>query len=423
MFADVVQVKVEAGKGGNGALSFHRTKGNAKGGPDGGDGGEGGSIIIKADHNTSTLSKYRTSKVWKAEAGTDGASGKRRGKNGDDVVLIVPPGTVVLDGKNVVADLEAVGDEAIVAYGGRGGFGNAHFISSVRRSPKISELGEDGDIKELTFELKLVADVGLVGLPNAGKSTLLSVVSNAKPKVADYPFTTLEPNLGVVDIDGSSFLAADIPGLIEGASEGKGLGDEFLRHIERTKVLLHLIDATGLDVQKDYATIQQELKGYKIDLSKKPQIVVLTKIESVPKADIPKKVDQIARVAKQDKSAIYTISAVAGIGLAELLRLVAAKLKEIKQIELQQAGQQAEELPVIKLDEASAWEVKSEDGKFVVHGKEIEGFAKRTNFDQYQSVQRLLNILERKGIARELIRLGAVRGQSKIYIAERAIDF
>lgn len=423
MFADVVQVKLEAGKGGNGALSFHRTKANAKGGPDGGDGGEGGSIVVRADHNTSTLSKYRTSKVWKAEAGTDGSSGKRRGKHGADVILVVPPGTVVHDGKKVVADLEKEGDESIVAFGGRGGFGNAHFISSVRRAPKISELGEDGDTKELTFELKLVADVGLVGLPNAGKSTLLSVVSNAKPKVADYPFTTLEPNLGVVDIDGSSFLAADIPGLIEGASEGKGLGDEFLRHIERTKLLLHLIDATVSDIGQDYTTIQQELKGYKIDLSKKPQIAVLTKIESVPKADIPKKIAEIAKAAKLEKSAIHTISAVAGIGLAELLRSAAAKLDAIKQFELQQLGEQVEELPVIKLDEAATWEVKSEGGKLVVYGKEIEGFAKRTNFDQYQSVQRLLNILERKGIARELIRHGAIPGQSKIYIAGKAIDF
>ncbi|MSR89640.1 GTPase ObgE, partial [Patescibacteria group bacterium] len=262
MFADVVKVKIKAGKGGDGVVSFLRTRGNAKGGPDGGDGGHGGSVIIVASHNTSTLSRYRASKMWDAEDGTNGDSNNKRGKGGADIELPVPPGTVIMLGDEVLADLEKEGDEAIIAHGGRAGFGNAHFISSVRRSPKMAELGEKGEAKEVTFELKLVADVGLVGLPNAGKSTLLSVVSNAKPKIANYPFTTLEPNLGVVDIDDGTFLAADIPGLIEGASIGKGLGDDFLRHVERTKLLLHIIDATSDDIAKDYTTIQGELKNY-----------------------------------------------------------------------------------------------------------------------------------------------------------------
>ena len=420
MFTDVVKVKVQAGKGGDGIISFHRTRGNAKGGPDGGDGGEGGSIIVLADHNTNTLSKYRASKLWQAENGVNGASGNKRGKKGEDVELVVPPGTVISENDQVLADLEKPGDVAIVAHGGRGGFGNAHFISSVRRAPKMSELGEPGESKELSFELKLVADVGLVGLPNAGKSTLLSVISNAKPKIANYPFTTLEPNLGVVDIDNQGFLAADIPGLIEGASQGKGLGDEFLRHTERTKLLLHLIDSTSDSIAKDYSTIQTELKNYKVDLSGKPQIIVLTKIESIPKADIPKKVAEIAKIAKVPKKNIHTISSVASYGLAEMLRTV---VKSLNQINQSKKAQDDEAMPVISLDESSMWQVEKQGNKYIVTGKEIEGFAKRTNYDQYQSVQRLMDILKRKGITRELIKQGAKPGESKVIIADKEISF
>lgn len=420
MFTDVVTIQVEAGKGGDGIVSFHRTRGNAKGGPDGGDGGYGGSILVVADHNTNTLSKYRSSKLWQAENGTNGANGNKRGKKGDDIELVVPPGTVITDGDKVLADLEKPGDVAIVAHGGRGGFGNAHFISSIRRAPKMSEVGEPGESKELTLELKIVADVGLVGLPNAGKSTLLSVISNAKPKIANYPFTTLEPNLGVVDIDSSSFLVADIPGLIEGASKGKGLGDEFLRHTERTKLLLHLVDSTSASITQDYKTIQGELKNYKVDLSAKPQIIVLTKIESVPKAEIPQKIAEISKASKVSQKNIHTISSVANYGLAELLRTVAKELLKIKQSE-EKADK--DELPVIRLDESALWEVKKEGNKYIVTGKEIEGFAKRTNYDQYQSIQRLMDILKRKGITRQLIKLGAKPGESKVIIADKEIDF
>lgn len=422
MFTDIVKVRVAAGKGGDGVVSFHRTKGNAKGGPDGGDGGDGGSIVVRADHNSNTLSKYRSSKLWQAEDGTDGAANKRRGKRGDDIELIVPPGTVVMIEDKMLADLEKSGDEAIVAHGGRGGFGNAHFISSVRQAPKLSEVGEDGEAKELTFELKLVADVGLVGLPNAGKSTMLSVISNARPKIANYPFTTLEPNLGVVDIDQQSFLAADIPGLIEGASKGKGLGDEFLRHVERTRLLLHLVDASSADIAKDYLAIQKELAEYKVDLSKKPQIIVLTKIESVPKPDIASKVAEISKAAKVKPEEIHSVSSVASYGMAELLRSVIKRLNEIN-ANSAESEVESEEMPVIRLDESSLWRVEKYGKKYRVIGQEIEGFAKRTNFDQYQSVQRLMHILERKGISRQLIKIGATHGESKVIIADKEIDF
>lgn len=420
MFTDVVTVKVAAGKGGNGVVSFHRTKGNAKGGPDGGDGGMGGNVIARADHNTNTLSKYRASKLWQAQDGSDGASNKKRGKMGEDIELIVPPGTVISDGETVIADLEKQGDEAIIAHGGRAGFGNAHFISSVRQAPKMAELGEPGEAKELTFELKIVADVGLVGLPNAGKSTLLSVVSNAKPKIANYPFTTLEPNLGVVDIDKHSFLMADIPGLIEGASLGKGLGDEFLRHVERTKVLIHLIDATSSTIADVYKTIQKELKNYKIDLTSRPQILVLSKIESVPKIEIAGKITELARVSKVPKKYIHTVSAVANMGLAELLRQTLKLINDTAKA----AEVAEEEIPVIRLDDSAMWEViKKRKNLFIVTGKEIEGFAMRTNIDQYQGVQRLRHILVRKGIMRQIDRMGAIPGESKIRIAEREIDY
>ncbi len=422
MFTDVATVKVQAGKGGDGRLNFYRTRGNATGGPDGGDGGDGGNVIARADHNTSTLSKYRSAKLWAATDGGSGGPSRSHGKNGGDIVLPVAPGTVISDGDEVIADLTHDGDEAIVAYGGRGGFGNAHFKSSVRQSPKLAELGEPGESKKLKFELKIVADVGLVGLPNAGKSTLLSIISGAKPEIADYPFTTLIPNLGVVDIDDHTFLAADIPGLIEGASKGKGLGDDFLRHVERTRVLLHLIDINSEDVVRDYTTIQKELAGYAVDLSAEPQLVVLTKCEGMQTAEIDKKVAQLVRATKVKKASIFRISAVAGMGIATLLRATNKLLQT--QHDLSAAAETAskDELPVIRLDESKIWEVHKKGESFVVTGVEIEGFAKRTNPSQYQAVQRLRHILDRKGILTQIRRMGGAPG-AKIIIGTHELTW
>lgn len=419
MFADKVTVEVAAGKGGNGRTSFRSTRGVAKGGPDGGDGGDGGSVLIVADHNTNTLSKYRTNKLWRAEDGTGGGTNRRHGARGESVSLYVPPGTSVYVGNDLLADLTQDGDEAIVAHGGRGGFGNAHFRSSVRQSPKFAELGEPGEVVELNLELKIVADVGLVGLPNAGKSTLLSVVSNAKPEIANYPFTTLIPNLGVVDIDNSTFLMADIPGLIEGASKGKGLGDEFLRHVERTRLLLHLIDATSTDVAKDYQTIQAELQNYKIDLSDRPQLVVFTKTESVQEPELKRKIALLAKAAKLKPKDIYSISAVASMGIAALLRAVVKQLQKLESsaLSLQPSD---EKMPVIRLDETEAWQVEKVGERYMVTGSEIEGFAKRTNTDQYQAVQRLRHVLQRKGVLRQIEKLGGSTGDA-IEIAGKII--
>lgn len=409
MFADKVTVEVAAGKGGNGRTSFRSTRGVAKGGPDGGDGGDGGSVLIVADHNTNTLSKYRTNKLWRAEDGTGGGTNRRHGARGENTTLSVPPGTSIYHDGQLMADLTQDGDEAIVAHGGKGGFGNSHFKSSVRQSPKFAELGEPGEEKELTLELKIVADVGLVGLPNAGKSTLLSVVSNAKPEIANYPFTTLIPNLGVVDIDNSTFLMADIPGLIEGASEGKGLGDEFLRHVERTRLLLHLIDATSADVVKDYQTIQAELQNYKIDLSDRPQLVVLTKSESVQELELKRKIALLAKAAKLKPKDIYSISAVASMGIAALLRAV---VKQLQKLQITETKETEETMPVIRLDDTEAWQVEKVGERYMVTGSELEGFAKRTNTDQYQAVQRLRHVLQRKGVLRQIEKLGGSTGDT-----------
>ncbi|HSX41691.1 MAG TPA: GTPase ObgE [Candidatus Saccharimonadales bacterium] len=409
MFADKIEINVKAGKGGDGLLSFRQEKYRAKGGPDGGDGGRGGSVIFVANHNTNTLADYRTKRLVKADGGKPGGTDRKHGKNGDDITVKVPVGTLVHDSTgSVIADLVEDGQQAVVARGGRGGFGNAHFVSSTRQTPRAAELGEKGEERQLTLELKLVADVGLVGLPNAGKSTLLSVISNAKPEIGDYPFTTLVPNLGVVDFEDYTFLMADIPGLIEGASEGKGLGDEFLRHVERTAVLIHLIDAGSEDIIRDYETIQTELKNYAVDLSQKPQLVVINKIDSVSEDDLKSAMSNLSKHLSKG-SKVFAISGVAKKGLDELLR---AALPLIKQARAAAAEEVAEKSAVV-IDEASQpelWQVEKMDDKFVVKGEKIEGFARRTDWDNDESVARLVDIMRKRGVSKELTRQGAESG-------------
>ncbi len=425
MFTDKVTIKVVAGKGGNGKLSFRSRHGQAKGGPDGGDGGDGGNVILRADNNNSTLSRFRAAKLWQAEAGVNGGSNERRGANASDMTLTVLPGTSIYADGVLIADLVHHGDEVVVAKGGRGGFGNAHFTSSTRQAPKIAEFGEPGEEKELELELKLVADVGLVGLPNAGKSTLLSVISNARPQIADYPFTTLTPNLGVVDMDHQTFLVADIPGLIEGAAAGKGLGDEFLRHIERTKVLIHMIDALSHDVGEAYQTIQSELASYKVDLTRLPQIVVLTKIDGLSDVELSARRAQLAKLAQLKVGDIFTISAMAKQGLDVLLRHVLAVVAASnQQTEAQSKAAEPAPMPVITLaDTSEFWQVKKDsDGVFEVTGSSLEGFARRSNFTQWQSKERVLDILKRRGVLREIRRQGGVEGAT-IRIAGKTLQW
>jgi GTP-binding protein len=412
MFVDRVNIHVRAGKGGEGLLSFRHEKFIAKGGPDGGDGGDGGSVIIRASRNQNTLADFRYKKLLQAKDGQPGGKRKRHGKKGDNLIVDVPVGTVLTDQDGqLIADLTQDGQAEIIANGGRGGFGNAHFTSSTRQAPRVAEKGEKGDEFDGVFELKMIADVGIVGLPNAGKSTLLSIISNAKPEIADYPFTTLRPNLGVVDIDKkTSLLMADIPGLIEGASQGKGLGDEFLRHTERTNVLLHLIDAYNEDIAEAYKTILQELKDYRVDLSTRPQVVALTKIEGFDKKELNAKLRQLSKLAPKG-TPVMAFSSLTRQGLEELLRTIQ---KQVDQARRRQAkAQPREELPVIGLKPTGTdWQIEKTDGGFVVTGRQLESFAARTRFGDQHSEERLQDILAKRGVIRQLERQGIEPGQT-----------
>ena len=411
MFVDKVDVTLRAGNGGNGAVSFRHEKYIDKGGPDGGDGGRGGSIMFLADPNLNTLLSFRYKQELEAENGQAGAKRNRRGRSGEELTVKVPVGTQVYRADKLLADLAVAGQRTVVAHGGDGGFGNAHFKSSTRQAPQVAELGERGEEFMVTLELKLLADVGLVGLPNAGKSTFLSVVTNAHPEIADYPFTTLTPNLGVADVGDDSLLIADIPGLIEGASQGKGLGDAFLRHVERTAVLLHLIDVYDDDVAVSFTTIQHELAAYNAELAKRPLVVALTKIEGLPEDGIEAKKAELRTVLPEGTS-LHIISSQAHTGLRELLRELDDKVRKAR-AEAIQEQEEAGALPVIGLNEAQkrdAWKVSHDGGRFVVTGQKIEKFAARTNFSSDPGRRRLWDIIAKMGIMHELERQGLRQG-------------
>jgi GTP-binding protein len=419
MFIDTAKVFIQAGKGGNGAVSFRHEIYVDKGGPDGGDGGQGGDVIFEATENLNTLIDFRFKPELKAESGANGSKANRRGKSGEHFVVKVPMGTVVRRGGEVIADLTTNGERIVIAKGGDGGFGNAHFKSSVRQTPKMAELGELGDTFEAELELKLLADVGLIGYPNAGKSTFLSVVSNARPEIADYAFTTLTPNLGVADIDDGSLLIADIPGLIEGASEGKGLGDAFLRHVERTAVLLHLIDVYSDDVAAAYRTIRTELANYSPELIRRPEVIALTKTEGLDDDIIQMQVDTVKKEAGKNAE-VFAISSAAHKGTTEVLRALRKKVQAERAL-LDEIEDEKDDVPTISLSDsqvAEAWLVTKDEetGYFMVSGDKIEKFARRTNFDNFEGLNRLRDILHRMGISHELSRAGA-KGDSTIVIA------
>ena len=425
MFSDTAKVSLKAGKGGNGAVSFRREIYIPKGGPDGGDGGKGGDIVFRADKDTNTLIDFRFTPILAAEDGKNGSGTRSAGRSGKDLIVEVPIGTIVKRDGVVLADLTHDGETAIIAKGGDGGFGNAHFKSSTRQAPIIAEVGEPGEEFEAELELKLLADVGLVGLPNAGKSTFLSVVSNARPEIADYPFTTLTPQLGVATIDGKDLLIADIPGLIEGASEGKGLGHDFLRHVDRTAVLLHLVDVYNNDAGEAYSTIRGELEKYS-DLKSRPEIVALTKCEGVDDEIIKMQMSAILSINPAAK--IFAISSAAHQGITELLRALKDVVASNAQLMASQSAaaqgsigdepdgrspEQAIEsanLPTISLGEdalKTTWQVEKTDDKFIVTGEKIEKFARRTDMNNYASVNRLRDIMKKLGIRAELTSLGA----------------
>ena len=414
MFVDVAKVFVKAGRGGDGIVSFRHEIYIDKGGPNGGDGGRGGDVIFKATENLNTLLDFRYKPELKAENGANGGKQNKHGKSGENLIVKVPVGTIVRRNGDVIADLTENNQEVVIAIGGRGGFGNAHFKSSVRQVPRIAELGEPGEEFEAELELKLLADVGLIGFPNAGKSTFLSVISNAKPEIANYEFTTLTPNLGVADVDQDSILIADIPGLIEGASKGKGLGDAFLRHVERTAVLLHLIDAYSDDIKNSYLTIRNELKSYSKELDIRPEIVAITKIEGLDQDIVDMQIDELKKVVSPGTK-VMAISSMAHKGLKELLR----ELNKIVKVEREKQKEisitvEDDELPVISLNQeelSKAWNVEKVEEEdrtlYIVTGEKIERFAIRTNFDQEEGVDRLRDILKKLGIAQELLKKGA----------------
>lgn len=414
MFVDVAKVFVKAGRGGDGIVSFRHEIYIDKGGPNGGDGGRGGDVIFKATENLNTLLDFRYKPELKAENGANGGKQNKHGKSGENLIVKVPVGTIVRKNGEIIADLTENNQEVVIAIGGRGGFGNAHFKSSVRQVPRIAELGEPGEEFEAELELKLLADVGLIGFPNAGKSTFLSVISNAKPEIANYEFTTLTPNLGVADVDQDSILIADIPGLIEGASKGKGLGDAFLRHVERTAVLLHLIDAYSDDIKNSYLTIRNELKSYSKELDIRPEIVAITKIEGLDQDIVDMQIDELKKVVSPGTK-VMAISSMAHKGLKELLR----ELNKIVKVEREKQKEisitvEDDELPVISLNReelSKAWNVEKVEEEdrtlYIVTGEKIERFAIRTNFDQEEGVDRLRDILKKLGIAQELLKKGA----------------
>jgi GTP-binding protein len=358
MFIDRVKVRVEGGHGGNGVTAFRREKFVPRGGPSGGDGGRGGDVWIVGDSSLNTLLHLRYNPLHVAPRGMHGEGSNRSGKEGADVIVRVPLGTQVFDPQTneLLFDCDAEGQRWLAAHGGRGGFGNAHFASSTNRAPRYHQEGSEGEEFELQLELKLLADVGLVGYPNAGKSTFISTVSAARPKIADYPFTTLEPHLGVVDLgDFRTFVIADIPGLIEGAHEGHGLGDRFLRHVERTKLLLHLVDmssVSGRDPVSDYEVINRELAAYDAELAARPQIVVATKMDAL---DEPDRLERLRQRAQDDERKFFAISSVTGAGVRELISAVGHEIEQMRAHAAARVILDADDAPLFSGGNTRSW--------------------------------------------------------------------
>ena len=412
MLVDYTKIYAKSGDGGNGAITFRREKYVAAGGPDGGDGGKGGDVYFIVDPDSNTLINFRYNKKYKAQNGENGSGNNCYGKKGEDLYIKVPLGTVIKDSKTgkVIADLSTPGQKELVLPGGRGGKGNSHFATATRQAPHFAQGGEKGIEKELILELKLLADVGLIGFPNVGKSTILSIVTSAKPKIADYHFTTLEPNLGVVKTEyGESFVIADIPGIIEGASKGIGLGLQFLRHIERTRLLLHVIDVSGSegrDPVQDFKIINEELKKYSEKLSKRKQIIVANKIDSMQDESLYKNLEKLAKKLNLE---IYKISAATGEGLKELFRNVSEELKKLPKEDIIET----EEKIIYTLEEEKqGFEIEKVNGELIVKGPDIDKLMNRVNLADNESMYYFQKMLGNLGIEEALKKAGAKDGDT-----------
>ena len=413
MFVDYAKIIIKSGDGGNGAATFRREKYVAAGGPDGGDGGKGGDIYFKVDPNQNTLIDFRFTKKFKAQNGQNGSGNRCFGKSGEDLYVMVPKGTVVKDAETgkVITDLSEDGQTELVLRGGRGGKGNVHFATSTRQAPHFAIDGEKGKEKEIILELKLLADVGLVGFPNVGKSTLISRVSAARPKIADYHFTTIDPNLGVVKTEhGDSFVMADIPGIIEGASEGVGLGIQFLRHIERTRLLLHVIDVAGTegrDPVDDFNKVNEELKNYSEKLANRKQIIVANKSDALQDDENMKALEKLA---KDKNLEIYKISAATGEGVNELINHVAEVVKTLPKEEIVDIEDRVVYTLDDDRDEFTITEKKT--GEFYIEGPAVERLMARVNIGDNESFAYLQRMIKKLGIEEELLARGVQEGDT-----------
>ena len=420
MFIDKARIFVKSGNGGNGAVSFRREKYVPAGGPDGGDGGNGASVIFEVDLGLRTLRYFKYQGKYVAEHGEDGSKKRKAGRNGEDLILKVPPGTIIRDEATglVIADLKEEGDRAVVAKGGRGGKGNQHFANAIRQAPSFAKSGTDGEERWVILELKMIADVGLLGFPNVGKSTFLSVVTKARPKIANYHFTTLTPNLGVVKTNfGDSFVLADIPGLIEGAAEGVGLGHDFLRHVERTKVLIHIVDISGLegrDALDDFDKINGELKLYNEKLATRPQVVVANKMDILEDESI---FDEFKNELEGRGYKVFKMSAATRQGVDDVIAYVSELLREAEEIELVSE----EEMFRPELDEVQdeGLQIDIEDGVYVVTGKSLRRIMYSVNFDDMESLQYFQKAMESQGVFDRLREMGIEDGDTvRIYEIE-----
>ena len=411
MFVDIAKIKIKAGDGGNGAVAFHREKYVASGGPDGGDGGRGGNIVFKVDDNLSTLADFRYKRKYKAENGADGSGSRRNGKKGKDLIIRVPRGTIIREAESgvIMADMSA-DDEFIGAKGGNGGWGNSHFATSTRQTPRFAKSGAPGEEWEVQLELKLIADVGLLGFPNVGKSSLISVVSQAKPIVGDYHFTTIVPVLGVVTMGPEkSFVMADIPGLIEGASEGIGLGHEFLRHVERCRMLVHIVDVAGSEGRnpiEDFEAINRELESFNPELAKCPQIVAGNKIDLATDEQLASFREYIEGKGYE----YYEIVAPIKHGTQELINAVARKLDTLPPVK----RYESEEIPMAVLEKRSkdGFTVRVEDGVYIVEADWLYRILCKTDLDDYESLQYFQRVLQQRGIIDALIEKGINEGDT-----------